>query len=741
MAASRSLAAVVFENVSAGGSIDVDVFITPAERPALFVGVPARPRLLVGRDQQIDQLTERLVSLAPVRIALDGLPGVGKTTLATALAYHRRLLEHFSDGVLWAHLGPRARPVRSLTAWADALEIDLSGLPSVEARCAAVREAIGQRRLLLVIDDAWQIDHALALDCGGPHCAIVLTTRNRSIAQQFADATQHEPLPPLDRAAATAFMRAMAHEVYDRAPAAVDALVQATGGLPMALHVLGAYLAAPGHRLTPRLSQRAIEQLADPLARLKLAQERVGTQGRQLTIAEIVGLSLDDLQTLADGDAAVNAFYALGRCAPKPARISWEAALAITEAGELALALLYERNLIDADDEGIALHQTIADVACTRTDAPAVARQRSYYLALATSTPDDWQRIEQNYVQIAWTWAGLPAGDPLTIAYAQALAGYQERRGLWHDQLDWALRAIPAARATGEPAVLGELYNSAGFACCELGQPHAALPYFQAALAERQRAGDPIDLANTLNNLGTAYDDLEEFDTALGYYQQALAIHEARDNQIDAALTRSNIATTYAQQGRYEQALAQYEQALREQQAAGDAIGSARTANNLGKLHFLLDQHEQALAHFEHALQLSQATGDRDTQAETLAGMAGVLNDLARSSDALPYLHQALTLRRGTNNQAALLPVLISAGRIQAASGQGDAAVQSYTEALALAEQLGDLEKRATILELLGETVDDLDAAIEYKWQAIQAWHQLAEGETPEQESSDGDTR
>jgi hypothetical protein len=40
--------------------------------------------------------------------------------------------------------------------------------------------------LLLVIDDAWRIEAALAFKVGGPRCAYLMTTRFPPIALQFA---------------------------------------------------------------------------------------------------------------------------------------------------------------------------------------------------------------------------------------------------------------------------------------------------------------------------------------------------------------------------------------------------------------------------------------------------------------------------------------------------------------------------------------------------------------------------
>ncbi len=68
--------------------------------------LPLEMDTLVGRDGLLTQLKEQLsTEETPSFNALSGLPGVGKTTLALALAYDHELQAHFSDGILWAGLG------------------------------------------------------------------------------------------------------------------------------------------------------------------------------------------------------------------------------------------------------------------------------------------------------------------------------------------------------------------------------------------------------------------------------------------------------------------------------------------------------------------------------------------------------------------------------------------------------------------------------------------------------------
>jgi len=163
--------------------------LSPVLDPAIPPPLP-REHSLVGRDDLLRQLKQRLLAGGRVALsALNGLPGVGKTALATALVHEEEVQAHFAGGILWAGLGTEPDVLGLLSRWGTLLGCVLPELAQrsrPDSWAGSIHDAIGHQRMLLVIDDAWDIVQALAFQVGGPNCAYLITTRFPEIARRFA---------------------------------------------------------------------------------------------------------------------------------------------------------------------------------------------------------------------------------------------------------------------------------------------------------------------------------------------------------------------------------------------------------------------------------------------------------------------------------------------------------------------------------------------------------------------------
>jgi transcriptional regulator with XRE-family HTH domain len=320
---------------------------------------------LLGRDQMLAQLKDQLCGDNPSRmIAIDGLPGVGKTTLAVSLATASDIQNYFPDGVLWAGLGPGASPQTHLRRWCRLLGITEEEQALFEDTLTQeLRRALWGRKMLLILDDAWSIEDALSCTVGGPRCTYLLTTRIPEVATHFAG-KESMHMGELSLEEGLSLLAQITPTVSRMEPEILRELVAAVGGLPLALTLMGNYLLLQTRHQQRRRVQSALKQLQQTKYRLHLEQLRTGNErdvrlpdGASYTLQAVIGLSEAVLE-----EPERRALAALSLFPARPASFSEEAALTVTAAPVEVLDRLVDVGLLESQGtDRYSLHQTIAD--------------------------------------------------------------------------------------------------------------------------------------------------------------------------------------------------------------------------------------------------------------------------------------------------------------------------------------------------------------------------------------------
>lgn len=343
----------VHRNYDAGGP--------PPSVPSSAGRAPLLCTELFGRDDALSEMRARLTE-APTTVltAVRGWPGVGKTTLATALAHDTEVNKALSDGVLWAALGPDADPMPVLGSWLTALGVSPHDMPSAEDRCTRLAALLRNRRMLLIIDDVWDASQARLLCVGGRDCRTVITTRHPEVARALGLAEQAVyHLDVLSEDASLALLRDLAPAAVDMDPDGTRRLVQELEGLPLALKVAGGLLAAEsgmgwgiGDLLAELTEGRRILQEQVPADLTDLASQT------RPTVAILLHKSTDRLD-----DLNRDRFALLGAFVPKPATFDEPAAGALWEVDDPrpTLRLLADRGLLEPAGGGrFQMHALLA---------------------------------------------------------------------------------------------------------------------------------------------------------------------------------------------------------------------------------------------------------------------------------------------------------------------------------------------------------------------------------------------
>jgi hypothetical protein len=156
-------------------------------RPRVFA-VPSLTGSEVFRPDLMSDLVSKVTAYAAGTVgmttALRGAGGFGKTTLARMLVHDLRVQDAFPDGIAWVTIGEDADGADLAAKVNDLTQTVSRNKPSLSDPALAgfaLGEALGDRRMLLVLDDIWSRAQLEPFLSGGPNTVRLVTTRQHQV--------------------------------------------------------------------------------------------------------------------------------------------------------------------------------------------------------------------------------------------------------------------------------------------------------------------------------------------------------------------------------------------------------------------------------------------------------------------------------------------------------------------------------------------------------------------------------
>ncbi|MBW4505089.1 MAG: hypothetical protein KME64_01000 [Scytonematopsis contorta HA4267-MV1] len=142
-----------------------------------------RQNLLETLKAKVFYRTNRLVGITGESrsIGVQGMGGIGKTVLATALARDEDIRQAFVDGVFWITLGQTPQILTWQSYLAQALGDNQVLSTEIDVAKARLRQLFADKSCLLVLDDTWCLEDVTAFDVLGEKCQMLITTRDATI--------------------------------------------------------------------------------------------------------------------------------------------------------------------------------------------------------------------------------------------------------------------------------------------------------------------------------------------------------------------------------------------------------------------------------------------------------------------------------------------------------------------------------------------------------------------------------
>jgi tetratricopeptide (TPR) repeat protein/transcriptional regulator with XRE-family HTH domain len=650
-----------------------------AEEPPLSASLPSflidpllpTRGLLVGREQLVGEIKQRLLSSLVVTLcALGGLPGIGKTALAVHLAHEQDIQQQF-EGILWAGLGPSPEVSRHLSRWGHLLGLsvaDSGRLTSIEAWMETLRSLLATRRVLIIIDDVWRLVDALALQVGGERCAYLITTRFPEIALHFGEGFQ-VGVRELTIEESLALLNLLAPGVVEQEPYRVRALVQAVGGLPLALSLMGNYLRKQAYSGQRRRIHAALARLSRAEERLQLAEPRSALE-RHPSLSRETPLSLHSVIEVSVkplSESARRAFYALSVFPPKPNSFSEEAACAVAACTEDTLDLLTDAGLLESSGSGrYCLHQTVADYARLHLEGTAVnARFITYAITFLEHPQTDYGRLEQesSVLLAALHVAAASKHHAALVRGVTAFVPYLLVRGLYPVAEQYIDQGIEAAQAEEDRHGV------------------AQMSLYQGELAQKQG----------------------RFAFALNCYEQSLTLARLLDDQKLICRLLADLGWVHDKVGNYQEAEAYTREGLVLAQALGEPKVTCRLLATLGAILEDIGDIAGAQAIYQEGLPLARALADPEVLCHLLINASSVALDQGDLEQAESYCQEGLTLARQIGHREWMILLLINLATAAQYQRHYEQAERASQEGLVLARQIGHREWTAYLLSNLAE--------------------------------------
>jgi DNA-binding SARP family transcriptional activator len=668
----------------------------PAQLPADVADFTGRQGHLLRLRQMLTP-ARSAANPAAVNIAgVVGTPGLGKTVLAIHAAHALR--RNFPDGQLFVSLlgasQQPAKPDEVLARLLRDLGVEPDRIPAtLEERAALYRTRLTDRRVLIVLDDARDSAQVRPLLPGSASCAVIVTSRHWLSDLAGSRLVDLDVLD--DDEAGEMLTRIIGEDRVAAEPGPVRDVLRACAGLPLAIRIAGARLAARRGWTVSTMARR----LADERHRLDEL-----TAG-DLAVRACFEVSFTSLpQSAAPGvvDPA-RAFRLLGLW--QGPYISLQAAAALLDEDQDrvadALEILVDAHLLESTaSEWYRFHDLLRTYAAERANAeePAQATRA------ATSRLLHW------YLRSADAAAYLinPSRDRVPLDAEEAAAPALTFAST-DETLTWSRLERDNLVAATRQAAAEELHDVAWklpvavMLCFDLhGYRAEWLATHEVALTSARAIGDRAAEAWVLNDMGVVLSQ-QEVPDADRYFEQALEIRRELGDLRGQAQTTNNLAFSYQFQGLHEKAVKPLHEALALQRTIGHRYGEATTLCNLGEAYLELGRLPEAIAREEDALAIVQEIGLSRLEGWVLQHLGRAHRDSGRLEEGAALLEQALASHRAQGNKLGEAQDLEHLGQAMARADRRNEARGLLARAAELFEEIGEVAQAARIrTELTG---------------------------------------
>ena len=621
--------------------------IKSLNHPSVSHNLPHQPTNFVGREKQVIEIEEKLLSVR--LLTLTGPGGTGKTRLGLQVAAN--MTEDAIDGAWFIELASVTNPSLVAQAVASTLSIPISGEKTIEE---SIIENLQSRRILLLFDNCEHLIDSVAqmVDRILKQCVdvkVLATSRENlgvpgeAIYQipslTLPDLKQKLPLEVMTQFEAVRLFIDRAEQaksdftVTSQNVPAIASICHRLDGIPLAIELAAARVRT--------LTVAVINEKLDQRFRLLTGGSRTWLP-RQQTLRSLIDWSYDLLSeveklllcrlSVFNGGWTLESCEAI--CAGEPIE-GWEILDLIASLVDKSLVAIVVRN-------GTARYQLLETVRAYASDRLSelggteqwkdrhldsfvvFAEQAEAHLTSPNQTEWlDHLEAEHDNIRSALEWSRSSSRCDRQLRLTASLWRFWLTRGYLtegREQLRVALKNDSKEDATIR---LKALIGAGNLARLQHDFQEASELITESLMLSRQQ-NQTSNIAISLSILGLMAWNQGKLSEALPLLEESLMSYREINDLRGVAATLNNLGMVTWSSGNSESSYQLFQESLTLRRQLRDRVGEAMSLINLGEVSYELGKFQEALTLYQTSLNIQAEIGDRRGLVESLEGLAQI---------------------------------------------------------------------------------------------------------------------